>query len=97
MFEKSIFTELDIKTAIQDSKNSKALGFDGICPYWLKKAECRGMRVLFNLILETGQFPKNFNRSIIRPILKDTKKSNCDMNNVRPISISNCLSQLFLR
>ena len=35
--------------------------------------------------------------SIIRPILKDAKKSNCDTNNVRPISISNCLSQLFER
>ena len=41
------------------------------------------------------KIPKNFNVSIINPILKDQQKSTEDINNIRPISISNCLSQIF--
>ena len=33
--------------------------------------------------------------SVIKPILKDTRKLGFDVNNLRSISISNCLSQIF--
>ena len=38
-----------------------------------------------------------FNVSFIKPILKDFKKPNSDIKNLRPISISNSLSQFFER
>jgi hypothetical protein len=41
------------------------------------------------------KIPKNFNVSIIKPILKDQEKPTDDINNIRPISISNCFSQIF--
>jgi hypothetical protein len=44
-----------------------------------------------------GVIPRNFNISHIIPIIKDKKKSAADINNLRPISISNCLAQLFER
>jgi len=49
----------------------------------------------FNKIMELMIIPKNFNVSIIKPILKDQDKPTNDLNNVRPISISNCFAQIF--
>jgi hypothetical protein len=45
--------------------------------------------------MELMKIPKNFNVSIIKPILKDQEKSTEDINNIRPISISNCFAQIF--
>ena len=49
----------------------------------------------YNLILSNKKLPKHFNTSIISPIIKDPKKDLNDVNNIRPISISNSLSQIF--
>ena len=38
--------------------------------------------------------PYNFNISIIKPLIKDHKKSNLDVSNLRPIAISDSLSNL---
>jgi hypothetical protein len=50
-----------------------------------------------NAILCTGRIPENFNRILIIPIIKDKSKKIFDVNNLRPISVSNCLSQVFER
>jgi hypothetical protein len=34
----------DIESAIKETKNSKAIELDGICPYWLKK--CNGVIII---------------------------------------------------
>ncbi len=89
----------DVKLAFKESKNSKSKGFDGLSPYLFNKSICNkeieNICIMFNLILKTGVFPKNFNLSIIKPIVKNNEKSNQDINNIRPISVSNALSQLF--
>lgn len=46
-------------------------------------------------MLFSAKIPVNFNISIIKPILKDPDKKTDDVNNIRPISISNCLAQIF--
>jgi hypothetical protein len=38
-----------------------------------------------------------FNRIIIKPIIKDNAKKTFELNNFRPVSISNCLAQIFER
>jgi hypothetical protein len=38
------FTDFDIDFALKESKNSKAIGADKICPYWLKKCNCPTVR-----------------------------------------------------
>jgi hypothetical protein len=49
---------------------------------------------LFNLIMISG-LPENINTSIIVPIKKNRKIKTFELNNLRPISISNSLSQIF--
>ena len=45
-------------------------------------------------MLFSSKIPVNFNVSIIKPILKDPDKKTDELNNIRPISISNCLAQI---
>jgi hypothetical protein len=55
------------------------------------------LKDFMNAILCTGIIPENFNRSLIIPIIKDKSKKMFDVNNLRPISVANCLSQMFDR
>ena len=50
-----------------------------------------------SLIYKTRKFPSTFNDCKIKPIIKDYGKSRKDINNIRPITISNSLAQLFER
>ena len=50
--------------------------------------------VLYNSILTSAKIIYELNISIIKPILKDQNKKTNDLNNIRPISISNTLSQI---
>ena len=45
-------------------------------------------------MLFSGKVPDKLNVSIIKPILKDQHKNTDDLNNIRPISISNCFAQI---
>jgi hypothetical protein len=45
-------------------------------------------------MLFSGKVPDKLNVSIIKPILKDQYKNTDDLNNIRPISISNCFAQI---
>jgi len=51
----------------------------------------------FNQFLYLNKIPKHLNTSKITPILKDNSKSGKELNNIRPISISNSFSQIFER
>ena len=51
--------------------------------------------ILINIILKYNVFPKDFNTSIILPIIKDSKLKTFDLNNFRPLSISNVIAQIF--
>ena len=50
-----------------------------------------------NNIYKEGIFPGEFNLCKIRPIIKNFNKANDDLNNIRPISISGSIAQLFER
>ncbi len=45
-------------------------------------------------MIELSCVPQKMNTSIIKPILKDPKKPTDDINNIRPLSISNCLAPI---
>jgi hypothetical protein len=84
------FTDFDIDFAFKDSKNLKAVGTDGIYPFWLKKCNCPTVRksllkLFFNLMQKNGNVPINFNLCRVRPIIKDFNKLNSDINNIRTI------------
>jgi hypothetical protein len=58
-------SDAEIDLAIKEMKNSKAIGLDEICPFWLKKSNSRTMRYyllkLINNIYKEGIFPSEFN------------------------------------
>ena len=47
------------------------------------------------LSLYSSKIPNKLNILIIKPILKNQEKMSDDLNNIRPISISTCLAQIF--
>ena len=53
------------------------------------------IHILFNKILSSGEYPKNWDTSIITPIFKGGHSS--DINNFRGIAVSSCISKLFTK
>jgi hypothetical protein len=99
--EKLNLTSNDISFAMSKFNLTKCLGFDGTSAFMFLKCKSKilinSLVFLFNCIINTNIFPHEFNVTLIKPILKDNKKGDDDLNNVRPISISNFISQLFER
>jgi len=93
------FKESDLDKVLKELKNSHVKGFDKISYnmiiYGLTQKSKEFILFFFNKIMELMIIPKNFNVSIIKPILKDQDKPTNDLNNIRPISISNCFAQMF--
>jgi hypothetical protein len=93
--------EDDLFNALNDTKTSNVCGPDGISSFQIKN--CSNSFIydyifkFFKDIFTHGIIPLNLNHSFIKPILKDNKKSNKDLSNLRPISISNVFSQIFER
>ena len=53
----------------------------------------QGFVKLFNLILEVGNFPRQWCEGLITPIFKSDDRLNC--NNYRGICITSCLGKFF--
>jgi hypothetical protein len=51
------------------------------------------IEMILKIIIEKNVFPENL--SIMLPIVKDPAKSKSDLNNIRPISISNYLANIY--
>ena len=75
---------------------SNSHGWDGVCSNMVKNGNSysliRILNSLFNSIICSGFIPNEFNRVIINPIIKDNKKKAFEINNFRPVSISNCIA-----
>ena len=83
--------------ALKHLKNNKSHGTDMILNEFLKCAEDKMIDIfvyIFNIILETGFFPEDWTKGILRPIYKN-KGSRDDPQNYRGISILSCFSKLF--
>ena len=93
------FKDSDLEKVIKELKKSDVKGFDKVSYNMIINAVTHNSQefilFFFNKIMELMKIPKNFNVSIIKPILKDQEKSAGDINNIRPISISNCFAQMF--
>lgn len=88
-----------LEDIIKELKSSEVKGFDSITYNLIKRAGSEKLNhcllSFFNNLLIYNCVPDDFNVSIIKPIIKDQNKNAGDINNIRPISISNCLSQIF--
>ena len=89
-------TQEEIKQSINKLKAGKAAGLDEIGPELIKLAEPRVsayLHKLFNKIYNTGNFPIEWAKAIIVPLLKKGEVTNCD--NYRGISLLSIISKLF--
>ena len=80
---------------------SNTIGNDGISARMIKncnnKFTTSYIFYFFRFIFHHGVIPAEMNITHIVPIKKDKSKSINDINNLRPISISNTLAQIFER
>ena len=86
----------EIKTAIRKLKNNKASGSDLISNEMLKLGTSQLtplIQKLFNQLIDSGQFPKEWNKTYQVPIFKSGEKTDC--GNYRGISICSCFGKLF--
>jgi hypothetical protein len=102
----SLFAGVDLQSAwlesaLKDTRLSHVRGFDGISSQMLlncmSKKVSKCLFLFYKYIFKYGCIPTDFNVSLIRPILKDYKNASDDVKNMRPISVSNTLSQIFER
>ena len=103
--ECTIFNELDFKITekeVHDSisklKNNKATGLDNICNEMLKNSSKIVITLItkvFNIIFQTGQYPKIWNKGYISTIYKS--KCILDPNNYRCLTINSSFGKLFNR
>jgi hypothetical protein len=95
------FTPDQLEMVIKNLKTSNVKGHDSISYSLLKNINStkflQFLLDFFNRFLTTGTIPRKLNYSLIKPILKDQNKNTDDTNNIRPLSISNCLAQIFER
>ena len=91
----NIYVE-EVTTAIKNLKCRKAPGHDNILNELLKYGSntlAPFITKLFNIILESGKYPQEWNIGFIVPIFK--KGDRADPNNYRGITLLSCLSKLF--
>ena len=88
----------EILNSIKVLKNNKSPGIDCITNDMLKsnaKSLLKPIRKLFNVILNNGEYPENWNCALITPIFKSGSKD--DPQNYRGIAVANSLSKIFLK
>jgi hypothetical protein len=90
-----------IKAMIGNLSLRKAIGLRGISHEMLKfncsKKLAAVIARLFDLITNHQIMPDVFNLSVIKPLVKDPKKPSDDIGNIRPVAVSDALSNLFER
>jgi len=94
-----IVTDETIKNIISNLNNGKAIGFSNVSNEMLKYGLCDTisgtMAYMMQWIINTGEIPKLFNISLLKPLIKDEKKSSEDPNNLRPLSISDVYPSIY--
>ncbi|CAF1034251.1 unnamed protein product, partial [Brachionus calyciflorus] len=79
--------------------NGKGPGFNDVNFEMLKYTKNEKLieilRVVYEKMLRYQVIPYLFNISVIKPLLKDSKKSNDDLNNLRPVAISDVFVNIY--
>ena len=91
----------ELKYAFKKTNISRVVGDDGLSSYMLLNINKEFFESVvlsfFQFIFTYSVIPANLNNTHIIPIIKDKTKSQNVITNLRPISISNTLSQIFER
>jgi endonuclease/exonuclease/phosphatase family metal-dependent hydrolase len=87
-----------LESIIKSLKNNKSVGFGEVSNEMYKyggETMLFCVKLIMEKIFEFGKMPHFFNIGKIIPIIKDEKGETDDMNNIRPITISDTLSNIF--
>ena len=88
-----------VSEIIQNLKNGKAVGFSGVSNEMLKYGKTNGINLALTHLMEwminEAIMPKLFNISILKPLIKDITKDSNNLNNLRPLSISDLYTNIF--
>ena len=91
----------ELQLALKETSISNVIGNDGVSSNMLLNCNDNFINskliFFYKYIFKYGVIPKGLNITHIRPIIKDKSLSCNDLNNLRPISISNVLAQIFER
>lgn len=90
------FTISEIKKQVKHLKNNKATSCDLVMNEMLKHGATiilPAMCKVFNLILDNGVFPTQWNTTYQVPVFKSGDCTNC--NNYRGIAVSSCLGKVY--
>ena len=91
----------NVNEAIKKTISSNVCGNDGISSRMIKNCNenfiASTILFFYRYIFKYGVIPTDLNITHIIPIIKDKNKSINDIDNLRPISISNTLAQVFER
>ena len=81
--------------------NGKAIGLRGVSYEMLKYGTTNSfikfMTKFFNCIISDQIIPDVFNLSILKPIIKSNDKTSNDVNNLRPLAMSDAIANCFER
>ena len=87
----------DIQAIIKKLKNKKAPGLSGINNEMIKYGGARLAILITHIIngcLKMRTIPPHINIGVMLPILKDEKKSNKDLDNTRPLTLSESITSI---
>ena len=88
----------EILKCIKDMSNGKAAGIDGVVVEMLKSSNhivVPFLKHLYNTVLSSGNFPKQWCQAVLVPIHKKGNKS--DPNNYRGIALISVLGKIFAK
>jgi hypothetical protein len=92
-------TQEEVKTVIQNLPRGKSPGTDGLTYEFYKATEEEATPVLtklFNKVLEEGEMPSSWHKSLITIIPKKSEELE-SINNWRPISLVNSDAKIFMK
>ena len=97
-FNHSIGIE-SIRESISSLTVGKSVGFNGINNEMIIYSRCENLlkmiKSIFEKMINNSISPRLFNISIIKPLIKDATKSSNDVQNLRPLAISDVITNLY--
>ncbi|CAF1093555.1 unnamed protein product, partial [Brachionus calyciflorus] len=90
---------VDLNEIINKLGTKKACGINKVSNEMIKFGCCGKLLKLISLIFETiinfNVMPSNFNVGLVKLLVKDNAKDHNDINNLRPLTISDTLANIF--
>lgn len=88
-----------ITHVLKNLRNGKAVGKSNIKPelykYGASSSLIRLLQVLFSTMISRAVIPHNFNLGIIKPLVKDPSKPTNEINNLRPVTVSDVSATIY--